>query len=119
MKPTQSIDEPARHGSNALSAFVGTFAIILAASTFAQTIPTPPAGAPLDPRPLTCDVLKDRLQYAGALNVIGRQGWSDTFYAVPQCEFWQKPGFEYVNATDGACGLGYLCQWKPGAGSSR
>lgn len=109
-----------------LCAVAGSFAMILPpASSVAQTIQGTSAayraeeGPPLDPRTLSCDALKDRLQRTGALYVTGRQGWGEMFYRVPQCEFWAKPSFDYVSASDGACGLGYLCQWKPGAGSGR
>lgn len=115
-----------RHHSIALRAIAASFTMVLpAAPGVAQTVQGTPAairaqgGPPLDTRTLSCEALKDRLQRTGALYVTGRQGWPETFYSVPQCEFWAKPSFEYVNANDGACGLGYLCQWKPGAGSGR
>jgi len=114
------------HYSIRLFAVAGSFAMILPpACGVAQTVQGTTAayraeeGPPLDPRTLSCDALKDRLQRTGVLYVTGRQGWGETFYSVPQCEFWAKPSFEYVSASDGACGLGYLCQWKPGAGSGR
>ena len=112
--------------SIALCAIAAGFTMVLtAAPIFAQTVQGTPAamraqdGPPLDTHTLSCGALKDRLQRTGVLYVTGRQGWPETFYSVPQCEFWAKPSFEYVNVSDGACGLGYLCQWKPGAGSSR
>ena len=115
-----------RHRSIALYAIAASIGMILAAAPgVAQTVQGTPAanraeeGPPLDTRTVPCEVLKDRLQRAGVLYVTGRQGWNETFYSVPQCEFWAKPSFDYVNASGGACGLGYLCQWKPGAGSSR
>ena len=126
MTRTPSSKNWPRHRRIALCAVAGTLVLILlAASSVAQTIQGTPAamraeeGPPLDTRTLSCDALKDRLQRTGVLYVTGRQGWNETFYSVPQCEFWAKPSFEYVNASGGACGLGYLCQWKPGAGSGR
>ena len=126
MTRTQSPNAPASRRSRMLCTLAASFLVILpAAQSLAQTIQGTPAamraqdGPPLDPRTLSCVALKDRLQRTGALYVTGRQGWSETFYGVPQCEFWAKPSFDYVSASDGACGLGYLCQWKPGAGSSR
>ena len=117
---------PPRPHSIALCAIAASFTMILpAAPSVAQTVQGTPAairaqeGPPLDTRTLSCEALKDGLRRTGALYVTGRQGWPETFYNVPQCEFWAKPSFEYVNASDGACGLGYLCQWKPGAGSGR
>jgi len=126
MTRTQTSNALSWHYSISLCAVAGSFAMILPpTSSAAQTIQGTPAayraeaGPPLDPRTLSCDALKDRRQRMGALYVTGRQGWGETFYSVPQCEFWATPSFEYVSASDGACGLGYLCQWKPGAGSSR
>jgi len=126
MTRTQTSNALSWHYSISLYAVAGSFAMILPPmSSVAQTVQGTPAAyrveasPPLDPRTLSCDALKDRLQRMGALYVTGRQGWGETFYSVPQCEFWATPSFEYVSASDGACGLGYLCQWKPGAGSSR
>jgi hypothetical protein len=114
------------HPSIALCAVAAAFTMVLpVAPGVAQTVQGTPAAIraqadpPLDTRTLSCEALKDRLQRTGVLYVTGRQGWPETFYSVPQCEFWAKPSFEYVNVSDGACGLGYLCQWKPGAGSGR
>jgi hypothetical protein len=114
------------HRSIARCAVVGSFAMTLPmAPSAAPTVQGTPAamraeeGPPLDTRTQSCESLKERLQRTGVLYVTGRQGWPETFYNVPQCEFWAKPSFDYVNASGGACGLGYLCQWKPGAGSSR
>jgi hypothetical protein len=75
---------------------------------------------PQDPAPIlaatvSCRELKDRLQNARTLDVLsGQKSWSETFYGpeVPQCQFWQRPQFMYVNANDGACGLGYICVQK-------
>ena len=125
MKPTQSSVAPAWHRSAALFIVAGSFAMTLpTGSIFAQTgqgLPpgvslgnSPQAAPPLDTVTLSCDALKERLQRAGTLYVTGRHGWSDTFYSKPQCDFWATPGFHYVRANDGACGLGYLCEWKPG-----
>ena len=114
-----------RNHSIGLCAAAALTMVLAAAPAVAQTMQGTPAairaqdGPPLDTRTLSCAALKDRLQRTGVLDVTGRQGWPETFYSVPQCEFWAKPSFEYVNVSDGACGLGYLCQWKPGAGSSR
>ena len=38
-------------------------------------------------------------------------GWGDTFYgpAAPRCQFWQMPQYTYVRASDGLCGVGYIC----------
>ena len=126
MTRMRSPNAPAWHRSIALCAFAASFTMGLpVASSVAQTVQGTPAaaraeeGPPLDTRTLSCSALKDRLQRTGALYVTGRQGWSETFYSVPQCEFWAKPSYDYVNASDGACGLGYLCLWKPGAGSGR
>ena len=60
----------------------------------------------------SCKELKDKLQSTGTLNiVVGDRGWADTFYgpAVPQCQFWSKPMFSFVNSNDGSCGVGYVC----------
>ena len=126
MSRAQTPVASSRHHSIARFAIAAGFTMVLtAAPIFAQTVQGTPAamraqdGPPLDTRTLSCEALKDRLQRTGALYVTGRQGWGETFYTVPQCEFWAKPSFEYVSASDGACGLGYLCQWKPGAGSGR
>ena len=126
MTRTQTSNALSWHYSISLCA-VGSFAVILPpTSSVAQTVQGTPAAnraeesPPLDPRTLSCDALKDRLQRMGGAGAgPGRQGWGETFYTVPQCEFWAKPSFAYVSASDGACGLGYLCQWKPGAGSGR
>ena len=93
----------------------------------AQTVQGTPGGAsalqegpPLDTRTLSCEALKDRLQRTGAPSTsLGGKDGPKRSRARPECEFWAKPSFEYVNASAGACGLGYLCQWKPGAGSGR
>ena len=71
--------------------------------------------APINSESVSCTELKGRLQAAGALTIVGRQGgWGDTFYGprVPRCEFWQMPVFTYVRATDGLCGVGYICVEK-------
>ena len=126
MTRTPSSNVPPRHRSVTLCAIAaGLMMIVPAAPNGAQTVQGTPAaaraeeGPPLDTRTLSCETLKGRLQRTGVLYVTGRQGWPETFYSVPQCEFWAKPTFEYVNASDVACGLGYLCQWKPGAGSGQ
>jgi hypothetical protein len=126
MSQAQTSVASQRHHSIVLCAIAAAFITALpAAPGVAQTVQGTPAairaedGPPLDTRTLSCEALKDRLQRTGALYVTGRQGWPETFYSVPQCEFWAKPSFDYVNASGGACGLGYLCQWKPGAGSGR
>jgi hypothetical protein len=61
---------------------------------------------------LSCKQLKDSLQSAGTLTIIsGQKAWGETFYGpgVPQCEFWSRPMFEFVTASDGPCGVGYVC----------
>jgi hypothetical protein len=69
--------------------------------------------APIDPRTVSCSDLKGRLQSAGQLTILSgpRGGWGDTFYGpkVPRCQFWQMPVFQYVGASDGLCGVGYIC----------
>ena len=124
MTPTKSTVAPAWRRFIGLFVVAGSLAVILSASSVAQTgqglppgvsLGNPPHDAPpLDTGTISCDALKDRLQRAGTLYVTGRHGWSETFYSKPQCEFWATPVFHYVRANDGACGLGYLCQWKPG-----
>ena len=125
MRPRQSSAPPAWHRSAARFIVACSFATTLpVGSSIAQTGQGLPAGVslgsgpqdapPLDTRTLSCDALKDRLQRVGTLYVTGRQGWSETFHSRPQCDFWATPEFQYVQANDGACGLGYLCLWKPG-----
>jgi hypothetical protein len=125
MRPNRSSVAPAWHRSAAQFIVACSLATNLPAGlSLAQTGQGLPPGvslgnrpqdsAPLDTRTLSCDALKDRLQRAGNLYVTGPQGWSETFYRTPRCEFWATPEFQYVRANDGACGLGYLCQWKPG-----
>jgi hypothetical protein len=69
--------------------------------------------APVNPETESCNALKARLQSAGQLPILSgpRGAWGDTFYgpAVPRCQFWQMPVFQYVRASDGLCGVGYIC----------
>ena len=78
----------------------------------------PPPGmqeqpAAVDPQSVTCNELKAQLKATGELKIHygPRGGWSDTFYgpAVPRCQFWQMPQFNYVKTRDGLCGIGYIC----------
>jgi len=72
---------------------------------------------------MTCKALKNELERTGSLPILyGPKGWADTFYgpSVPQCQFWQRPVFSFVNTSDGLCGVGYICVAKLGsAGGSR
>ena len=58
--------------------------------------------------------LKSRLAKSGSLTlVVGPRGAGDTYYGrVPQCEFWQRPVFSYVNTSDGRCDVGFVCAAK-------
>jgi len=72
----------------------------------------PQAAAPIDAQAVSCKDLKDKLQSAGTLDIAsGQRAWGETFHGpgVPQCEFWQRPQFMYVSASDGSCGVGYVC----------
>ena len=72
----------------------------------------PQAAAPIDAQAASCKELKDKLQSAGTLDIAsGHRAWGETFHGpgVPQCEFWARPVFSYVNTNDGACGVGYIC----------
>jgi|SRR5690349_12257092 hypothetical protein len=81
------------------------------------------AALPADAQNMTCKALKDELERTGSLPILyGPKGWADTFYgpSVPQCQFYQRPVFSYVNTSDGRCGVGYICVDKFGsAGGSR
>src|SRR5262249_34018572 len=96
--------------------------IVLTSLSYGQTgqvaaPPRPAATNPADPpsvnaATLSCKELKDKLQSAGTLSIIpGQRPWPETFYGpgVPQCQFWQRPMFSFVNASDGNCGVGYIC----------
>jgi len=64
---------------------------------------------------MSCKEMKAALEMTGTLRIIsGRSGWGDTFYGprVPLCQFWERPVFEYVDTTDGLCGVGYICVEK-------
>ncbi len=77
------------------------------------------ASAYVSAEALSCAALKDRLQSAGTLNVLSApRNWGETFYGpeVPQCQFWTQPMFKYVTASDGSCGLGYVCVDRTAAG---
>jgi hypothetical protein len=121
-------------GSIALSVAAGAFVMIsLTAPSVAAAAETgavdripesrPQVDAPTDSLSVTCKMLKDDLERAGSLPILsGPKGWPDTFYGprVPQCQFWARPVFTYVNARDGLCGVGYICVEKFGsAGGSR
>ena len=108
----------------AVSVAAGTFSMIvlttLSSGDTGQVVAQAGPAAtyrPQDPAPLvaatvSCKELKDRLQSAGTLDIVPEQkSWSETFYGpeVPQCQFWQRPQFMYVNTNDGSCGLGYIC----------
>ena len=72
----------------------------------------------VNPQELSCRELKERLNRAGALTILsGPRGSGDTFYGprVPQCQFWTRPLFSFVNTRDGLCGVGYICVEKLGA----
>ena len=100
-------------------AAIGAATILLTPVAYAQ--PRPPADAPapgsirapLDPQTLSCNDLKAQIKSSGELNLLvgPRNGWGDTFYgpAVPRCQFYQMPQFAYVKASDGRCGIGYIC----------
>ena len=100
-------------------AALGAATILLTPVTSAQ--PRPPADAPapgsirapLDPQTLSCNDLKAQMKSSGELNLLvgPRNGWGDTFYGpgVPRCQFYQMPQFAYVKASDGRCGIGYIC----------
>jgi len=102
-----------------VAAAIGAATLLLAPVTHAQ--PRPPADAPapgtirapLDPQTLSCNDLKAQIKSSGELNLLvgPRNGWGDTFYgpAVPRCQFYQMPQFAYVKASDGRCGIGYIC----------
>ena len=68
---------------------------------------------PVNPATVSCTALKARLQNAGELLILSgpRGGWADTFYGptAPRCQFYQMPVFTYVRASDGLCGVGYIC----------
>jgi len=68
---------------------------------------------PVNPATVSCNTLKARLQNAGELMILSgpRGGWADTFYGprAPRCQFYQMPVFTYVRASDGLCGVGYIC----------
>ena len=84
---------------------------------------SPHAASPADAQSMTCAALKDELERTGSLPILyGPKGWADTFYGprVPQCQFYQRPVFSFVNTRDGLCGVGYICVEKFGsAGGSR
>jgi hypothetical protein len=72
----------------------------------------------VDPQELSCRELKERLNRAGTLTILsGPRGSGDTFYGprVPQCQFWTRPLFSFVNTRDGLCGVGYICVEKLGS----
>jgi hypothetical protein len=107
-----------------LAACIATVSFLVASVSYAQSVQIPGVGgpvpgdgsqnsAPVNPVTLSCNALKAKLQTAGELSILsGPKGaWADTFYgpAVPRCQFWQMPVFSYVRASDGLCGVGYIC----------
>jgi hypothetical protein len=107
-----------------VAACVAAVPVLVTSVSYAQSVQTPDAGAPVsrngsqnstpvDPATLSCNALKAKLQTAGELNILSgpKGGWADTYYgpAVPRCQFWQMPVFSYVRAGDGLCGIGYIC----------
>ena len=111
-------DPPVPMSRIALAALATTGAFSfawIAAPGHAQTAPPPAASAQaINTSTASCKELKSRLQNAGTLTLVsGSQGWGDTYYArAPQCEFWQRPVFTSVNASDGWCAVGYVCAAK-------
>ena len=88
---------------------------LLAVPLHAQTTPVAAESLPaIDPAAYSCKALKDLLEKSGSRTLTpGPRGWGDTYYGrVPQCEFWQRPVFAYVNTSDGQCGVGYICVAK-------
>jgi len=92
-------------------------------TVLAQASPVPAYraqdAAPVIAETVSCNDLKSRLQSTGTLDVVaGQRNWSETFYGpgVPQCQFWQRPQFMYLSASDGSCGLGYICVQRITAG---
>ena len=86
-----------------------------AAPVYGQTAPPDAAAAAaVNPNDLSCKELKSRLAKSGSLTlVVGPRGAGDTYYGrVPQCEFWQRPVFSYVNTSDGRCDVGFVCTAK-------
>jgi len=107
-----------------VAACVAAVPVLVTSVSYAQSVQTPGAGAPVsgngwqnsapvDPATLSCNALKAKLQTAGELSILSgpKGGWADTYYgpAVPRCQFWQMPVFSYVRAGDGLCGVGYIC----------
>jgi hypothetical protein len=108
-------------------AAIGLAAVLLFASaSYAQggrapadgpvTGTAPNIAVPVNPKTQSCTALKAQLNAAGEMSILsGPKGaWGDTFYgpAVPRCQFWQMPVFTYVKASDGLCGVGYICVEK-------
>src|SRR4051812_32025946 len=80
--------------------------------------PTVVSAAPITTGTSSCNALKSSLQTSQALTLVsGPREYGDTYYArVPRCQFWQRPVFAYVTASDGLCGVGYICTDKFGGG---
>ena len=102
--------------TRAALAVAGAFSFYwIAVPSHAQTAPAPAASAQaINTSTASCRELKSRLQNSGTLTLVsGSQGWGDTYYArAPQCEFWQRPVFTSVMASDGWCAVGYVCAAK-------
>ena len=89
-----------------------------AASPNSVDAASPQIPATVNPQDFSCADLKARLASAGSLTIlVGPRGYGDTFYGprVPQCQFWQRPTFAYVQTRDSLCGVGYICVEKMGA----
>ena len=103
-------------GLFAASAAAGAFSLVLVGPhSHAQNVSAAAASAPTtDTNTTSCQELKSRLRDSGTLTLVsGPRGWGDTYYArIPRCEFWQRPVFSFVTASDGWCGVGYICAAK-------
>ena len=100
----------------AVLAAAGAIIFVLPAGpVHAQTASTAAASSrTIDPNGTSCKELKAALEKSGALTLVSEpRGGGDTYYGrVPQCEFWQRPAFAYVDTKDGRCGVGYVCTAK-------
>jgi hypothetical protein len=113
---------PRHHGF--VAACMAACAFLVATASYGQAGQAPAASSavppnaqqypePVNPAAVSCSALKARLQTAGELRILSgpRDAWADTFYgpSVPRCQFYQMPVFTYVRASDGLCGVGYIC----------
>lgn len=119
----------ARRGPIGLCAAAAAFSMIVLTPSYGDTGQVVAAADPVEANlsqvpgtvnaeTLSCKELKDRLERAGSLTILGAsKGWGDTFYGprVPQCQFWTRPMFSYVHTRDGLCGVGYICVEKMGS----